>query len=137
MQAAGFYHNLDTRPSLPYRNYNTWMGDPTRTLQAREIIRAVKKHDLVAKTAEVGAYIYKGLESLGLENLRGEDAGTFIAFDCATGEQRDKLVMAMRKEGVHLGGCGERSIRLRPMLVFEKGHADIFLDRLGTVLRQL
>jgi 4-aminobutyrate aminotransferase-like enzyme len=25
MQAAGVFHNLETRPNAPYRNYNTWM----------------------------------------------------------------------------------------------------------------
>ena len=25
MQGAGFYHNMDLRPSQTYRNFNTWM----------------------------------------------------------------------------------------------------------------
>ena len=41
LQAAGFYHNLDTRPSEPYRNFNTWMGDPVRALQVRRVERFV------------------------------------------------------------------------------------------------
>jgi 4-aminobutyrate aminotransferase / (S)-3-amino-2-methylpropionate transaminase len=27
MQIAGFYHSIDLRPSQPYRNFNTWMGN--------------------------------------------------------------------------------------------------------------
>ncbi|EPQ30283.1 uncharacterized protein PFL1_02399 [Pseudozyma flocculosa PF-1] len=145
MQAAGFYHNLDTRPTMAYRNYNTWMGDPTRTLQARQIIQTIRTHGLVEKTASVGSHIFRSLTSLfetaagrgKVENLRGEDAGTFIAFDCTTPEVRDRLVMEMRREGVHLGGCGERAIRLRPMLVFEQGHADLFLEKMERVLKKL
>ncbi|PWZ03075.1 4-aminobutyrate aminotransferase [Testicularia cyperi] len=145
MQAAGFYHNLDTRPSMPYRNYNTWMGDPTRTLQARQIIRTVQSHGLVEHTDNVGNYIYNALDDLikngagkgKLERLRGQNAGTFIAFDGTTSEARDKLIMEMRKEGVHIGGCGDRAIRLRPMLVFEQKHADLFLERLEKVLQRV
>ncbi|SNX82463.1 4-aminobutyrate aminotransferase [Melanopsichium pennsylvanicum] len=145
MQAAGFYHNIETRPSMAYRNYNTWMGDPTRTMQARQIIRTIQDHDLVQKTDEVGNYIYSELNEMivngagrgKVETLRGENAGTFIAFDGRTAEVRDELIMQMRKQGVHIGGCGERAVRLRPMLVFEKHHADLFLEKLEKALGQL
>lgn len=145
MQAAGFYHNLDTRPSMPYRNYNTWMGDPTRTLQARQIIRTIQDHDLVQKTDKVGNYIYGKLSEMiengagrgKVEKLRGENAGTFLAFDGKTAEVRDRLVMEMRKLGVHMGGCGDKAVRLRPMLVFEQKHADLFLEKLEKALGQL
>ncbi|ETS61070.1 4-aminobutyrate aminotransferase [Moesziomyces aphidis] len=145
MQAAGFYHNLDTRPSLPYRNYNTWMGDPTRTMQARQIIHTIKDHDLVKRTDDVGNYIHAALADMiengagrgKVEKLRGEDAGTFIAFDGVTSETRDKLILEMRKQGVHMGGCGDKAVRLRPMLVFERKHADLFLERLEKALGQL
>lgn len=145
MQAAGFYHNLDTRPSMPYRNYNTWMGDPTRTMQARQIIRTIQDHNLVQKTDEVGNYLYEKLTDMiengagrgKVENLRGENAGTFLAFDGVTAEGRDRLIMEMRKQGVHMGGCGDRAVRLRPMLVFEQKHADLYLERLEKALGQL
>nr|AAA98560.1 GABA aminotransferase-like protein [Ustilago maydis] len=145
MQAAGFYHNIETRPSLPYRNYNTWMGDPARTLQARQIIRTIQDHNLIQKTDKVGNYIYEKLFDLiengagrgKIEKLRGENAGTFLAFDGRTAKVRDQLIMEMRKLGVHMGGCGDKALRLRPMLVFEQKHADIFLDKLETALGQL
>lgn len=43
----------------------------------------------------------------------------------------------MKKRGVNVGGCGERAIRLRPMLVFEKEHADLFLTRVAEVAKLL
>jgi hypothetical protein len=77
----------------------------------------------VQHTAAVGAHIYTGLERLAgttaegkLLNLRGKDAGTFIAFDAESAEARDKFVKGMRSKGVIVGGSGEKSIRLRPML---------------------
>lgn len=40
------------------------------------------------------------------------------------------------KKGVNLGGSGERAVRLRPMLIFEERHADIFLEGLEEVLKE-
>jgi 4-aminobutyrate aminotransferase/(S)-3-amino-2-methylpropionate transaminase len=40
------------------------MGDPIRALQAREMIKIIKRDGLVANTAEVGAYVYQGLIKL-------------------------------------------------------------------------
>ncbi|MCO5549510.1 hypothetical protein L7F22_002982 [Adiantum nelumboides] len=144
LQAAGFYHNLDLKATLPYRNFNTWLGDPTRALQAREILRVVRENKLLENTSKVGAYIYENLENLTqtngkgkMFNLRGKDQGTFIAWDAETPEKRDEVIKKMRLKGVHLGGCGEQAIRLRPMLVFQKHHADIFLENLSNVLKEI
>ncbi|GAA5915183.1 hypothetical protein JCM6882_001131 [Rhodosporidiobolus microsporus] len=144
-QASGFYHTLATRPKFPYQQYNTWLGDPIRALQAREMINIIEKHDLVAHTARVGEYVYSALEALQADskikgkliNLRGKGEGTYVAFDLPTGEQRDAFVKAMRLEGVNVGGCGSQSVRLRPMLIFEQLHADIFLAATKKVFHSL
>ena len=49
--------------------------------------------------------------------------------------RRDGIVAKLRVAGVNCGGCGERSIRLRPALVFQPKHAEIFLEKLETVLK--
>lgn len=143
-QASGFYHKLGTRASLPLRAFGTWMGDPIRALQAREMIKIIKRDNLVQNTAEVGSYIFNGLTKLEqgagkgkISNVRGKGQGTFIAFDAETPAKRDAFVKQMRLNGINMGGCGDRSVRLRPMLVFEKQHADIFLDTAEKVLESL
>lgn len=89
------------------------------------------------ETAEVGDYTYSGIEKLAakhpgqIENLRGQGKGCFIAWDSP---RRDEFVKEMRANGVHMGGCGERAVRLRPMLVFQKKHADILLSTMDKVL---
>ena len=122
------------------------MGDPVRALQAREMIKVIRDNNLVERTAQVGAYLYDSLLSLaksapggskGIQNLRGKDAGTFIAWDCDTAETRDRFLARMRLEGVNMGGCGDRAVRLRPMLVFEKKHADLLVERVERVLKDL
>lgn len=140
-QAAGFYfNNRDLQPNQPYRQFNTWCGDPSKAIIARALYQEISKHGLVEKTAAVGDYLYQGLQTLQnkyevVTNLRGEGFGTFIAFDAGSTADRNNLLMKLRAEGINIGGCGDFSVRLRPTLVFEKKHADVFLERLEKVLK--
>ncbi|TPX34372.1 4-aminobutyrate---2-oxoglutarate transaminase [Synchytrium microbalum] len=141
MQAAGFYHNLETRPAQPYRNFNTWMGDPIRAYQAEVIIDQIFKKDLLKVVNESGAHTRAGLDLLAskhpkyVSSVRGY--GTHLAFDSADGPTRDKLVSALRQRGVNSGGSGDHSVRMRPMLVYQKKHADIFLNTLEETIKSL
>lgn len=105
------------------------------------MIDYIHEHNLVSHTATVGASLYDSLKSLSkkypgkIQNLRGKGEGTFIAWDCETPAKRDWVVGEMKKRGVNLGGCGERAVRLRPMLVFEQTHADLFLSRFEDVIK--
>ncbi|RPB25905.1 4-aminobutyrate aminotransferase, partial [Terfezia boudieri ATCC MYA-4762] len=130
-QTAGYYFgNPLLRPNRPYRQFNTWMGDPSRALLFRTIIEEIKKNDLVAKTANTGGYLYSLLESLArkypekIQNLRGKGQGTFIAWDSP---RRDEFLRTMKFAGVNIGGCGEHAVRLRPMLIFGERHGEFFL----------
>lgn len=125
-QAAGyFFRDAALRPNKAYRQFNTWMGDPSKAIIMRAILEEIEQHDLVARTAQIGQYLYAGLASLGQKvpdqilNLRGKDRGTFIAFDSP---RRDDVVRRCKHKGVNIGVSGERAIRLRPMLIFEKRH---------------
>ncbi|PWW77064.1 4-aminobutyrate aminotransferase [Tuber magnatum] len=140
-QTAGYYFgNPLLRPNLPYRQFNTWMGDPVRAILFRAIIQEISRHDLVRNTAETGCYLYKELEMLALKfperikNLRGQDCGTFIAFDTP---ERDAFLKKMKTLGVNIGGSGETAVRLRPMLVFQKHHASILLEKLELALKDI
>lgn len=138
-QTAGFYFgNPDLIPNKPYRQFNTWMGDPARVLLFGAIIKEIERLDLVQHSAQVGAYLYSGLQSLAkkypqdIQNLRGEHMGTFIAWDSP---RRDELVQKAKQFGLNIGGCGASAIRLRPMLIFQKQHADLFFERLEGMIR--
>lgn len=138
-QTAGYYFgNPELRPNKPYRQFNTWMGDPARAILFRAIIEEIEKHDLVNNTAQVGEYLYSGLEELSkrfpgeIQNLRGKGQGTFIAFD---NPKRDEFLVKAKKVGVNIGGSGERAVRLRPMLIFQKHHADILLDAVEKIIK--
>ncbi|KAB8416390.1 hypothetical protein FH972_024909 [Carpinus fangiana] len=129
-QTAGYYFGRkDLRPNKPYRQFNTWMGDPARALLFRGIIGEIERLDLVEHTRVTGEYLFGGLTALAerfpseIQNLRGQ--GTFIAWDSP---RRDEFLKLAKSVGVNIGGSGERAVRLRPMLVFQKHHADLLLE---------
>ena len=131
-QTAGYYFgNPALRPNKPYRQFNTWMGDPARAILFRAIIGEIERLNLVENTAIVGDYLYSGLERIAQQhpdqimNLRGKGMGTFIAFDSP---QRDAFLKNAKSLGINIGGSGASAVRLRPMLIFQKHHADILLD---------
>jgi len=138
-QTAGYYFGrADLRPNKPYRQFNTWMGDPARALLFKTIIEEIKEKGLVEHTRIVGKYLYEGLEGLAerypgeIQNLRGKGQGTFIAWDS---ERRDEVLRRAKEKGINVGGSGEKAVRLRPMLVFQKRHADLFLEGLEAVFK--
>ena len=138
-QTAGYYYGRqDLRPNKPYRQFNTWMGDPARALLFRAIINEIEDKNLVENTAVVGDYLFNGLESLAqqypkeIQNLRGKGQGTFIAFD---NDRRDEILKKAKQHGINIGGSGARAVRLRPMLIFQQHHADIFLDALEKIFK--
>jgi 4-aminobutyrate aminotransferase/(S)-3-amino-2-methylpropionate transaminase len=106
MQQAGIFHNVETRPNAPYRNYNTWMGDPMRTLQAREIIKVIRDNNLVEHTRKTGDVLTAALGDVFSRNQnlvsghRGQDEATFQAFDLPTPAVRDQVASKMRSKGV-------------------------------------
>ncbi|KAF1810932.1 4-aminobutyrate aminotransferase [Eremomyces bilateralis CBS 781.70] len=138
-QTAGYYYGRDDlRPNLPYRQFNTWMGDPARAILFRAIIEEIERLNLVENTRVVGDYVYNGLAALAqkypgeIVNLRGQGQGTFIAFDSP---RRDEVLMKGKTVGLNIGGSGESAVRLRPMLIFQKHHADIMFDLLEKIFK--
>lgn len=50
-QTAGYYFaDPGLRPSHPYRQFNTWMGDPSKALLFGAIVAEIRRLDLVAHT---------------------------------------------------------------------------------------
>ncbi|ODV76656.1 4-aminobutyrate aminotransferase [Suhomyces tanzawaensis NRRL Y-17324] len=140
-QTAGYYfHDPEIIPNVAYRQFNTWCGDPARMILAGAIASEVVKHDLPAKAQKVGGYLFKKLEDLQakypqyLQNLRGKDRATFIAWCFDNSAARDKFLKDMKTVGVNIGGCAEKSVRLRPTMVFEQKHADILVAAIEKVL---
>ncbi len=86
-----------------------------------------------------GEYLFDGLKKLSKEFSTiinsARHYGTFGSIDGETPQIRDQIISKLRGLGIQTGGCGDKSIRIRPALVFERKHADIVLDRFETVLK--
>jgi len=138
MLTGGFYNKAELSPKQGYRIFNTWVGDPGKVVLLDAVLKTVKKDNLLDNTLKAGEVLMSGMKNLekkypGLvHSTRG--IGTFIAFDADTSARRDKILMDLRKEGVNCGGCGPAAIRLRPALIFQPKHADIFIAKMDQVL---
>ncbi|KAJ3037938.1 hypothetical protein HDV00_001217 [Rhizophlyctis rosea] len=141
MQAAGFYHNIEMRPTHPYRNFNTWLGDPIRAYQAHHIISQIHQYNLLPYVLSTGTHFTSELTRLSesfphlVTNVRGQ--GTHIAFDAPDTKTRDAICKGMQDVGVVVGSSGVRSVRFRPMLVFGRGHVEVVVAGLERVLKGL
>jgi len=57
-QTAGYYFgNNDLRPNKPYRQFNTWMGDPARAILFRAILQETPHLDIVNSPVAVADYL--------------------------------------------------------------------------------
>lgn len=141
MQSAGYwFHDPEFIPNQPYRQFNTWCGDPKGIIMAAAICDEIKDNNLLEPLRETGLYFYSKLEEMQtkypqlIDNLRGKGKACFLAFDMPSGEKRAKFLAQMRLAGVNVGGCAEVGVRLRPGLIFEKKHVDIFISAMDSVL---
>lgn len=140
-QIAGYYYTDELQMTLPYRIYNTWMGDPAKLLILDKVNQVVEADGLMESTREAGDTLLAGLKSLADEypqhfyDPRG--AGTLCAVNTSTADVRAAVLGGMRQQGVLLGACGDTAIRFRPPLTFAKKHADIVIDRFHKVAAAL
>ncbi|KAF2223259.1 4-aminobutyrate aminotransferase [Elsinoe ampelina] len=138
-QMAGYFFGDEAlRPNKAYRQFNTWMGDPARAILFGGIMDEIERLNLVENTKITGEYLYQGLEGLAkkypdeIQNLRGQGQGTFIAWDSP---RRDDVLKRAKGVGINIGGSGASAVRLRPMLIFQKRHADLFLEGMEKVFK--
>lgn len=140
MVSGGIYHNLEHRPPHPGRILNTWIGDPHKIILLEQVVKAIKEDDLLDRVRRSGDVMMAGLNQFqhdfpGLvSKVRGR--GTFIAMDLPDVEKRDRFLTTLRRNGVHLGGCGESTVRFRPSLTFSPRHANIMLHNIEKVLKE-
>ncbi|KAF0032188.1 hypothetical protein F2P81_014478 [Scophthalmus maximus] len=140
LQTGGYYHKTELQADKAYRIFNTWMGDPSKNLFLSEVLNVIRRESLLEEVTRSGKALLNGLYDLQtrypsiLSRARGQ--GTFCAIDICDDATRNSLLLKARDKGVLLGGCGDRSIRFRPALVFKEYHVHIFLNVFNDVLAQ-
>lgn len=141
MLLGGYFYKPSFRPKQAYRVFNTWMGDPSKLVLLEQVITVIQAESLLQKIEQTGSKLQKGLNELQnkfsnvISNVRGK--GTFCALDFNDGPARDKALEQLALHGIYAGGCGERSVRVRTALIFTDKHAEILLEKLGTVLSKM
>uniref|UniRef100_A0A8K9WSX2 4-aminobutyrate aminotransferase, mitochondrial n=1 Tax=Oncorhynchus mykiss TaxID=8022 RepID=A0A8K9WSX2_ONCMY len=137
MLTGGFYHKDELQA---YRIFNTWMGDPSKNLFLAEVLNVIRRENLLEEVTRSGKTLLQGLYQLQdqypnlLSSARGQ--GTFCAIDIRDDATRNSIILKARDKGVLLGGCGDRSIRFRPALVFKEHHVHMFLNVFSDVLAE-
>ncbi|XP_054716143.1 4-aminobutyrate aminotransferase, mitochondrial-like [Uloborus diversus] len=140
MLTGGYFYRDEFRPREGYRVFNTWLGDPSKMVLLQAVIKVVKEQNLLKNMETTGNHLLKEMKNIEkkhsgkLFNVRGR--GTFAAMDFQTPEARDKAVKALHKRGIHCGGSGSKTLRIRTALIFESKHADIFLNQLDKTLTE-
>ncbi|CAH1127693.1 unnamed protein product [Ceutorhynchus assimilis] len=140
LQLGGYFSTEDMKPQQPFRTFNTWMGDPGKVIILEKCLKIIMRDKLIENVCSTGKYTLECLEQIQsdfcptIHSVRGR--GTFIAFTAETPEKRNEIIKRLKSKGVWSGACGSASIRLRPTLMFQQKHADIFLDILTKVIQE-
>jgi L-lysine 6-transaminase len=99
---------------------STWGGNLTDMVRAGRILEVIESEDLISRAQRMGKCLLDGLSDLAerhdvVTNARGR--GLMAAIDLPDGPTRDAVVGAMmNEERVLILGCGERTVRFRPVL---------------------
>jgi L-lysine 6-transaminase len=104
---------------LPSRINSTWGGNFTDFVRSTHFLRIIESEKLIENARVKGELIVRELQSIAqkfpvISAVRGR--GLMIGFDLPTGAMRDAFWKQSYELGLLVVRCGERSIRLRPVL---------------------
>ena len=120
--------------------FNTFASSPLQAAVGQAVIDVIEQEDLLTRVSQVGVHLREGLSGLletcePMAEIRGH--GLFLGLEWVKDrrskepdpEGADWVVNRLRRDGFLLGRAGENGnvLKLRPPLVFEQEHADLFL----------
>lgn len=130
--------------------FNTFGGNPVSAAVGMAVLDVLEKEGLIAHARDVGDYTRGRLAELGrrhgiIGDVRG--SGLFFAVEMvsdrvartpATAQTR-RIVNMMRERGVLLSRIGphDNILKIRPPMPFAREHADLLVDSLDGVLKDL
>lgn len=130
------------------RYFNTFGGNPVSCQAAHAVLRVIREEQLQQNALRVGDYLRQGLQQLAQDfPLIGDIRayGLFIGVELVSdreskapaSESASQVVNAMRQRGVLISATGAAAnvLKIRPPLVFQEEHADVFLTTLSDVLK--
>jgi 4-aminobutyrate aminotransferase len=122
----------------PGAHASTFGGNPVAIAASLKTIELLER-ELVANSADVGAYLKRGLEKLmskydcigdvrGMGMMLGVEFVKDRSSKKPDPELRDRVEMASFQRGLILLGCGANSIRWSPPLILGREHVDVALE---------
>jgi 4-aminobutyrate aminotransferase-like enzyme len=122
------------------RYFNTFAASPLQAAAGMAVLDEIADRDLVANVGQVGANLKAALEQIQpahppMGDVRG--VGLFLGVEWVHPGTTDPdvagaaaMVEALKERGMHIGKAGEHDnvLKMRPPLVFEQQHADLFAD---------
>ena len=140
-----------TRPDImaefreAFGYFNTFGGNPVSAAAAMATLQIIEEEGLVENARVVGAYTLDRMRALKhplIAQVRGQ--GLFFALELAdqgepAADFTHSVVEGMKREGVLVGSTGRHGniLKLRPPLVFSRENADLAIDTMDTVLREV
>ncbi|MGI9249072.1 MAG: aminotransferase class III-fold pyridoxal phosphate-dependent enzyme [Woeseiaceae bacterium] len=132
------------------RLFSTFGGNTVACAAGNAVLDVIEQEDLIEKGRATGDYMRREIAKLAREhpligNVRGHGMVSGLEFVTdrrkrtpATGETA-RLLEKMRKERVLVGSEGRDAnvLKLRPSLIFEEKHVDVFIDALDRSLGSL
>jgi L-lysine 6-transaminase len=106
---------------------STFGGSLTDMVRSTQYLKIIESENLEKNAAVQGEYILNQLGALNkkvpqMSNIRGR--GLLVAFDLPTSQDRDNYRRLAWDLGLLVITCGDRSIRLRPVLDISKADID-------------
>jgi len=140
LSAMAASHEMVTKFRETHRYFNTFASSPLQAAAGSAVIDEIVERGLVGQVAEVGSRLKTALTELQPQHPQMGDvrgSGLFIGIDWVEpgtnnpdvgGAQR--MVEALKSRFVLLGKAGQHGnvLKIRPPLVFENEHAELFLD---------
>ena len=144
-------HELVSSFRRRHRYFNTFASSPMQAAAGMAVIDEIEERGLVAQVAEVGADLREALTQLArgdvgpgdprMGDVRGH--GLFVGVDWVVPGTTTPdvvgaaaMVESLKRRGMLMGKAGQHGnvLKIRPPLVFEQEHAELFLDAFADAL---
>ena len=136
--ASSRIDDVDNCFKVSSRINSTWGGNLIDMVRVTKYIEIIEAEGLLDNCSQVGSFLLQGLKDMAndfdglVSNVRG--AGLMCAFDLPNEEIRDNVRSLLVEEGVLILGCGDRSLRFRPVLDVSK---DVITKALSLIRKVL
>ena len=124
-----------------HRYFNTFGGNTVSCEVALAVLDVLQQEKLVDNARVTGDYLKQGLLTLAerhpaIQAVRG--AGLFLGVQLDGRELTTRVVNDLRREAVLIGSAGRNAdvLKIRPPVCFGRTEADMFLETLGSILRE-